>query len=82
MELKDFVFLSSHVPSPHPSISHPSFPSFIPSQGDYARAWRHYLTAHGLDPSNTLLLENMEKLRRAQDLKTTASGLPHCLTKS
>ncbi|XP_050687850.1 protein O-mannosyl-transferase TMTC1-like [Eriocheir sinensis] len=62
--------------------AHVNLGALYHTKGDYTSAWRHYLTAHGLEPSNALLLENMEKLRRAQDLKATASGLPHCLTKS
>ncbi|XP_069167416.1 protein O-mannosyl-transferase TMTC1-like [Procambarus clarkii] len=66
-----------------PTLTHPhiNLGALYHAKGDYTRAWRHYLTAHGHEPSNTLLLENMEKLRRAQDLQAPAS-IPHCLNKS
>nr|XP_045621398.1 protein O-mannosyl-transferase TMTC1-like [Procambarus clarkii] len=66
-----------------PTLTHPhiNLGALYHAKGDYTRAWRHYLTAHGQEPSNTLLLENMEKLRRAQDLQAPAS-IPHCLNKS
>ncbi|XP_042240154.1 protein O-mannosyl-transferase TMTC1-like [Homarus americanus] len=61
--------------------AHVNLGALYHTKGDYTRAWRHYLAAHGQEPSNTLLLENMEKLRRAQDLHASAS-IPHCLNKS
>ncbi|KAG7158886.1 O-mannosyl-transferase TMTC1-like 1 [Homarus americanus] len=66
-----------------PTLTHPhiNLGALYHAKGDYARAWRHYLTAHGQEPSNTLLLENMEKLRRVQDLHAP-SNIPHCLNKS
>ncbi|KAK8746862.1 hypothetical protein OTU49_016865 [Cherax quadricarinatus] len=66
-----------------PTLTHPhiNLGALYHAKGDYARAWRHYLTAHGQEPSNTLLLENMEKLRRAQDLHAPPN-IPHCLNKS
>lgn len=33
-------------------------------QGDYSAAFHHYSTAYGIDPSNKLVVENMEKLRK------------------
>ncbi|XP_069160771.1 protein O-mannosyl-transferase TMTC1-like [Procambarus clarkii] len=66
-----------------PTLTHPhiNLGALYHAKGDYTRAWRHYLTAHGQEPSKTLLLENMEKLKRAQDLQAPAS-IPHCLNKS
>ncbi|XP_071548678.1 protein O-mannosyl-transferase TMTC1-like [Panulirus ornatus] len=61
--------------------AHVNLGALYHTKGDYARAWRHYLTAQGQEPSNTLLLENMEKLRRAQHLQPSSS-IPHCLNKS
>ncbi|KAK4308019.1 hypothetical protein Pmani_020270 [Petrolisthes manimaculis] len=58
--------------------AHVNLGAIYHTRGDYGRAWRHYLAAHGQEPSNPLLLENMEKLRRAQHLQPPA-GLPHCL---
>ncbi|XP_037781151.1 protein O-mannosyl-transferase TMTC1-like [Penaeus monodon] len=62
--------------------AHVNLGALYHTKGDYARAWRHYLTAHGQEPSNSLLLENMEKLRRAQNLQQATTSMAHCLNKS
>ncbi|ROT61332.1 putative transmembrane and TPR repeat-containing protein 1-like [Penaeus vannamei] len=62
--------------------AHVNLGALYHTKGDYARAWRHYLTAHGQEPSNSLLLENMEKLRRAQNLQQATTSMAHCLNKT
>lgn len=49
---------------------------------DFKEAWKHYRTAQLLEPQNRLLLENMEKLRRAElavlRLQTTKEHSDSC----
>nr|XP_045585958.1 protein O-mannosyl-transferase TMTC1-like [Procambarus clarkii] len=61
--------------------AHVNLGALYHTKGDYGRAWRHYLAAQEQDPSNALLLENMEKLHRAQHLSSHTSIL-HCINKS
>ncbi|XP_069157258.1 protein O-mannosyl-transferase TMTC1 [Procambarus clarkii] len=61
--------------------AHVNLGALYHTKGDYILAWRHYMMAHGQEPLNTLLLENMEKLRRLQHLQAS-SGIPHCFNKS
>jgi len=35
-------------------------------QGEYEQAWKHYRCALAQDPSNQVLLENIEKLKKAE----------------
>ncbi|CAL4062760.1 unnamed protein product [Meganyctiphanes norvegica] len=54
------------------------------SQGLYSSAWQHYLTALQQEPSNSLLLENMDMLRRAQQSLHSIHSTPYhnCCTNS
>ncbi|XP_042209446.1 protein O-mannosyl-transferase TMTC1-like [Homarus americanus] len=51
------------------SRAHLNLGAIYHTQGRYSLALDHYSTALTHDPTNTLLLENMEKLRRAMDTK-------------
>ncbi|XP_066950017.1 protein O-mannosyl-transferase TMTC1-like isoform X2 [Macrobrachium rosenbergii] len=66
-----------------PSLTHAhvNLGALYHTKGNYQQAWHHYLTAHGQDPSNSLLRENMEKLRRLHHISQVPS-LPNCLNNS
>ncbi|XP_018019051.1 protein O-mannosyl-transferase TMTC1, partial [Hyalella azteca] len=61
------------------SHAHVNLGAIFHSKGEFARAWHHYLNAQTHDPTNTLLLENMEKLKRSPHLMHPLTPL-NCLT--
>ncbi|XP_076053492.1 protein O-mannosyl-transferase TMTC1-like [Oratosquilla oratoria] len=56
--------------------AHVNLGAIYHTKGDYVRAWRHYLAAHQQEPQNDLLLENMEKLRRAMSAGNPLTSTP------
>ncbi|XP_028968376.1 protein O-mannosyl-transferase TMTC1 [Galendromus occidentalis] len=49
---------------PHLTHAHINLGVIRHLQGDYSSAFHHYTIAYSLEPNNTLVVENMEKLRK------------------
>ncbi|KAK3855808.1 hypothetical protein Pcinc_037804, partial [Petrolisthes cinctipes] len=54
---------------PHLSRAHLNLGAIYHTQGHYELAWEHYRTALDQDPTNPLLLDNIQKLRRAMNAR-------------
>ncbi|KAK3853269.1 hypothetical protein Pcinc_040184, partial [Petrolisthes cinctipes] len=54
---------------PHLSRAHLNLGAIYHTQGEYELAWEHYHTALDQDPTNPLLLDNIQKLRRAMSAR-------------
>ncbi|KAF2368150.1 Tetratricopeptide-like helical domain [Trinorchestia longiramus] len=63
------------------SHAHVNLGAIFHSKGELAQAWHHYLNAQAHDPTNSLLLDNMNKLRRSPHLMPPLAPL-NCLTVS